>query len=278
MQHSSNVLTRHCLSWENTRSIALVCVKLTPVVSPQGLEPGGAPRHSLLSHPGTLPAAGREQSPATQHAFGLPKPARAPPCPHSPLLARPCGFVLLRWKQCGIPRCHAAGAGVLPALGISPKVTQSSPCSVTALIKSRCPAPPGERPIRDTEKRQAPFRKAVCCPPSPQDPSSQSKARSGPFLAQRVDQAAPNLVFTWSYLDSSIPQLGDELQPLFKELLLGRGHQHLCLRCPDLFLRGLERGQGSKDATDIQRYERPYEQDRSPPQAQEFSGEEHQAQ
>lgn len=109
-------------------------------------------------------------------------------------------------------------------------------------------------------------------------PSSHSKARSGPFLAQRVDQAAPDFAITWSYLDSSIPELRDELQPLFKELLLGRGHQHLCLRCPDLFLRGLERGQDSKDAMDIQRYLRPYEQDRSRPQAHQFSGEENQAQ
>lgn len=108
--------------------------------------------------------------------------------------------------------------------------------------------------------------------------SSQSKARSGTFLAQRVDQAVPDFAITWSYLDSSIPQLGDELQPLFKELLLGRGHQHLCLRCPDLFLRGLERGQDSKDAMDIHRHLRPYEQDGSPPQAHQFSREEDQAQ
>lgn len=32
---------------------------------------------------------------------------------------------------------------------------------------------------------------------------------------------------------------------------MGRGHQHLCFCCPDLLLRGLERGQDSKDDTDI---------------------------
>lgn len=75
--------------------------------------------------------------------------------------------------------------------------------------------------ISDTEKQKAPFRKAVCSPPAPCN--SFPKQRSGPF-PDRVNQAALDFAITQSYLDSSIPQFGDELQSLFKELLLGRGH------------------------------------------------------
>lgn len=118
--------------------------------------------------------------------------------------------------------------------------------------------------IWDTGKRKAPFRKAVCSPPAPCN-SSPKQSQIWSIPRQRVNQAALDFAITQSYLDSTIPQFRDELQSLFKELLLGRGHQHLCLRCPDLFLRGLERGQDSKGATDIPRYLRFYEQDGFPP-------------
>lgn len=129
MQHSSQVLTKHCLSWESTRSLALVCVRpgLTPVVSLEGQKPGRAPRHSHsppLSHHGSLPTAGREQGSATQLAFGLLKTAQAAPWPHSPLLARLRSF-FAALEAARYPSCHAARAGVLPALRICPEITNT---------------------------------------------------------------------------------------------------------------------------------------------------------
>lgn len=125
--------------------------------------------------------------------------------------------------------------------------------AVIGLTKSCRPALPGEPTIWDTEKRKAPFRKAVCSPPASCN-SFPKQSQIWSIPGQKVNQAALDLAITQSYLDSSIPQFGDELQSLFKELLLGRGHQHLCLRCPDLFLGGLQRGQDPKDATDITRH------------------------
>lgn len=145
-------------------------------------------------------------------------------------------------------------------MGICPEVRHRAVLAVIGLTKSCCPTYPGEPMIWDTGKRKAPFRKAVCSPSAPCN-SSPKQSQIWSIPRQRVNQAALDFAITQSYLDSTIPQFRDKLQSLFKELLLGRGHQHLCLRCPDLFLRGLERGQDSKDATDILRYLRFYEQD-----------------
>lgn len=112
-------------------------------------------------------------------------------------------------------------------------------------------------------REKSPFRKAVCSPLAPCN-SFPKQIQIWSIPGQKVNQAALDFAITQSYLDSSIPQLRDELQSLFKELLLGRGHQHLCLCCPDLLLRSLERGQDPKDATDTPRHLRFSQQDGSP--------------